>query len=145
MSTLPPPSVSPYVKTKNLVWFARMLQKARLHAAGQLGPDYLPWVGKGFDGRCLRLLRIEYADLLARLPQGGTDEEILEWCFARGRQPTDEEIFMFNEYMVKRGIRDTDNPGQIEDYKAKYGFGGRAELQTYFDVIEADEGRFGKP
>ncbi len=126
--TTPPPSVSPYVKTKNLVWFARMLQKARLHAAGQLGADYLPWVGKGFDGRCLRLLKVEYAALLARIPQGGTDEE----------------IFIFNEYMVKRGIRDTDNPGQIEDYKAKYGFAGRAELQTYFDVIEADEGRFGK-
>lgn len=47
-----------------------MLQKARLHAAGQLGPDYLPWVGKGFDGRCLRLLKIEYAALLEAVHLG---------------------------------------------------------------------------
>lgn len=143
MNIPPPPSVSPYVKTKNLVWFARMLQKARLHAAGQLGADYTPWIGKGFDGRCVRFLHVEYAALLARIAQPGTDEEILEWCFAQGRRPTDEEILIFNEFMVKRGIRDTDNPGQVEGYKTKNGFGGRADIQTYFDVIEADEGRLG--
>ena len=142
MPTLPPaPTVSPYTKTKGLVWFARMLHKARLHAAGQLGPDYLPWVGKGFDGRCLRLLKIEYPALLARVALPGTDEEILEWAFINGRQPTDEEILIFNEYMVKRGIRDTDNPGQVEGYKEKNGFGGRTDIETYFDVIESDEGR----
>lgn len=145
MSPPAAPSVSPYVKTKGLVWFARMLQKARLHAAGQLGPDYTPWVGKGFDGRCLRFLKIEYPALLARLPEGGTDEEMLEWCFAHGRRPTDEEILIFNEFMVKRGIRDTDNPGQVEGWKTKNGFGGRADIETYFDVIEADEGRLAKP
>ena len=142
MSSPLPPSVSPYTRTKNLVWFARMLHKARLHAAGQLGPDYLPWIGKGFDGRCLRFLRIEYAALRQRIEAGGTDEEILEWCFAQGRRPTEEEILIFNEFMVKRGIRDTDNPGQVEGYKEKNNFGGRTDIQTYFDVIEADEGRF---
>lgn len=144
MNPPPPPSVSPYVKTRNLVWFARMLQKARLHTVGQLGPDYTPWVGKGFDGRCLRFLKVEYPALLARMSQAGSDEEILEWCFSNGRRPTDEEILIFNEFMVKRGIRDTDNPGQVEAYKTKNGFGGRADLLTYFDVIEADEGRLGK-
>jgi gluconokinase len=135
------PTVSPYKKTKGLVWFARMLHKARLHAADRLGPDYTPWLGKGFDGRCLRYLKIEYPALIARAFEGGTDEEMLEWCFTHGRRSTDEEILIFNEFMVKRGIRDTDNPGQIEAYKANNGFGGREDIQTYFDVIEADEGR----
>jgi hypothetical protein len=49
--------------------------------------------------------------------------------------------FACNEFMVKRGIRDTDNPGQVEGYKTKNGFGGRTDIETYFDVIEADEGR----
>ncbi|MDB6127207.1 MAG: hypothetical protein JWM35_1103, partial [Verrucomicrobia bacterium] len=145
MQTPPPPSVSPYAKTKGLVWFARMLQKARLHAAGQLGPDYTPWVGKGFDGRCLRLLGIDYATLLPRVRQAGADEEILEWCFAQGRRPTEEEILIFNEFMTKRGIRDTDNPSQVEGYKEKNGVGGRTDIETYFDVIEFDEGRFARP
>lgn len=121
-----------------------MLHKARLHADGQLGPDYTPWIGKGFDGRCLRFLHIEYADLLERIKADGSNEEILEWCYSTGRKPTDEEILTFNEFMVKRGIRDTDNPGQIEKYKAGYGYADRSDLLTYFDVIEADEGRFSK-
>jgi hypothetical protein len=136
------PSISPYVKTGGLVWFARMLQKAHLHAANQLGADYTPWVGKGFDGRCLRFLNIEYNALLERIKVGGSAEDILEWCYVTGRRPTDEEILMFNEFMTKRGLRDTDKPGQIEGYKASYGFAGRDDLQTYFDVIEADENRF---
>jgi hypothetical protein len=135
------PEISPYAKLGGLVWFPRMLNKARLHAAGKLGPDYTPWVGRGFDGRCLRFLRIEYPALLARVAEGGTDNAVLEWCFEHGRRPTDEEILLFNEFMTKRGFRDTDKPGQVEDYKATYGFSGRADLVTYFDVIEADEGR----
>src|SRR5262245_9683295 len=103
-----PPNLSPYAKVGGLVWFPRMLDKARLLAAGKLGPDFVPWVGKGFDGRCLRFLRIEYAALLARLREPGTDEEILEWCFRHGRRPSEEEILVFNEFMVKRGLRDTD-------------------------------------
>ena len=138
-----PPEISPYAKVGGLVWFARLLNKARLHAAGKLGPEFTPWVGKGFDGRCLRFLSVEYSALLARLSDGGTDEEILEWCYQQGRRPSEEEILIFNEFMTKRGIRDTDKPGQVEDYKAGYGFAGRADLQTYFDVIEADEGRSG--
>ncbi|MDB6169334.1 MAG: hypothetical protein JWM88_2198 [Verrucomicrobia bacterium] len=137
-----PPSISPYAKTKGLVWFARLLHKARLHAAGELGPDYTPWVGKGFDGRCLRFIKIDYEQLLARISNGDSDDELLEWCFSHGRRPTEEEILIFNEFMVKRGIRDTDNPGQVEGYKEKNGFGGRTDIETYFDVIEADEGRF---
>ena len=137
------PEVSPYAKAGGLVWFPRLLNKARLHAAGKLGSDFTPWVGKGFDGRCLRFLRVQYPALLTRLKDGGTDEEILEWCYQQGRRPSEEEILMFNEFMTKRGIRDTDKPGQVESYKASYGFAGRSDLQSYFDVIEEDEGRKG--
>ena len=35
-----------------------------------------------------------------------TDEEILEWCFTRGRRPGEEEIEIWNAFIAKRGWRD---------------------------------------
>src|SRR5580700_5429109 len=87
-----------------LVFFGRTLDKIRLHAQGKLPADYNR--GHGFDGRCVRLLHIDYEALVKRTLQGGTDEEILEWGFQNGRRPDEEEIFIWNAFMAKRGWRD---------------------------------------
>ena len=39
---------------------------------------------RGFDGRALSFLWIEYAALVERVKQGGSDEEILAWAVAQG-------------------------------------------------------------
>ncbi|HEY0967122.1 MAG TPA: DUF5069 domain-containing protein [Opitutaceae bacterium] len=134
--------VSPYTKLGGLVWVPRMLRKIRLHEQGRLPADYLPYLGLGFDRRCVRFLHVEYDALVARVRTGGTDEEILAWCFATGRQPSDVEILVWNEYMIKRGWRDTDAPvDALQQYKEAYGLGHRADILTYFDFYEVDEGR----
>jgi Domain of unknown function (DUF5069) len=43
--------------------------------------------------------------LVDRVLKGGSDEEILEWCFANGRRLNQEEIFVWNQFMTKRGQR----------------------------------------
>ena len=91
-------------KVGGIVYFARMLDKIRLHAAGKLPPDYHQNLSKGFDGRCSRFLRVDYAALRERVLQGGTDQEILEWSFEKGRRPTEEEILVWNSFMRKRGL-----------------------------------------
>ena len=135
--------ISPYEKVGGLVWFPRMLRKIRLHAARELPADYIPYLGQGFDRRCLNFLRIDYHALVERVTAGGMDSEILEWCFTTsGHRPTDFEILVWNEYMIKRGWRDTDAPGgQLQAYKEKYGLGHRADIITFFDFYEVDEGR----
>ena len=30
--------------TRGMAWFPRMLDKIRLHARGELPPDYIPWL-----------------------------------------------------------------------------------------------------
>ena len=47
-----------YEKTRGLFYFARMCSKIRLHAAGQLPPDYHTMFGHGFDGRTCRYLSV---------------------------------------------------------------------------------------
>jgi hypothetical protein len=127
---------SSYEKVGGIVFFGRMLDKIRLHAQGKLPADYNR--GAGFDGRCARFLKVEYPVLVARTLRGGTDEEILEWCFEKGHRPGEEEIFVWNAFMTKRGWRD-DATAHLEEDKAKRGFAHRDDIQTYFAFHKADE------
>jgi gluconokinase len=113
-----------------------MLDKIRLHAQGKLPPDSKH--GTGTDTRVCRFLQVEYPEIAKRALAGGTDEEILEWCFAHGRRPGEEEILMFNAYLMKRGWRDSFNE-DLERMKRERGFQNRTDIQTFFDFHKADE------
>jgi hypothetical protein len=134
---------SAYDPTGGIVYFARMLDKIRLHGAGKLRPDYHANLGSGFDGRCCRFLGVEYAALRERVLAGGTDDEILAWCFAPGTRPSDEQVLIWNKFMLKRGWRDEDDGStlELERYKASSGLAHRTDLITFFDYYEVDEGR----
>jgi uncharacterized protein DUF5069 len=134
------PVRSPSEKTGGLFYFGRMLDKIRVHARGELPPDYQPNLGKGFDAKCCAFLHIDYNGLADRVRKGATDEEALEWAFATGRRPTDEEITMWNEFMRKFGWRDHATE-ILERRKREAGMQDRAEIETMFQFIDADEGR----
>jgi Domain of unknown function (DUF5069) len=131
---------SPCEKVGGLVYFGRMLDKIRSHAKGELPPDYQANLGKGFDGSCVRLLQVDYDQLVERAKQGGTDDEILRWCFSMGRQPSDDEIRVWNEFMRKRGWNDEVSE-TLERRKKEAGMAARSEIETMFAFIDADEGR----
>jgi gluconokinase len=124
-----------------MVWFARMLDKIRLHAEGRLSGAYVPFLGKGFDGRCLRYLRVDYDALVARTLAGGNDEELLAWCFETGRRLTAEDIEVWNGFLSKRGWRDGEAvTANLEESKRADGLGDRADIVTFFDYDGVDEG-----
>ena len=131
---------SPSVKLGGIVYVVRMLDKIRLHQAGKLPEDYIPNLGGGFDGRACTFLRVAYPDLVEHVAQGGSDEEILEWCFAQGRKPSDEEIEIWNDFMSKRGWNDEMSPRLAMRLK-EGGFEDRSDIQTFFAFIDLDEGR----
>lgn len=134
---------SAYDRTGGLVYFARMLDKIRLHAAGKLRPDFHANLGEGFDGRCCRFLGVAYAALCQRVLAGGSDDEILAWCHTHGTRPTDEQLLVWNKFMEKRGWRDEDDGStqELEAYKAASRIAHRTDLATFFDYYEVDEGR----
>jgi gluconokinase len=78
--------------------------------------------------------------LVERTLQGGSDEEILEWCFARGRRPSEEEIQIWNAFLLKRGWRD-EASADLKAAKERAGFGERDDIQTWMDLHDAEEGR----
>jgi gluconokinase len=131
---------SPAEKIGGLFYFGRMLDKIRLHARGELPPDYHANLGRGFDEKCVKFLRVDYNQLVNRVKQGGTDEEILEWCFTTGRYPSEDDIYVWNEFMRKRGWNDEVSE-MVERRKAEAGMSDRSDIQTSFQFIDADEGR----
>jgi len=132
-----------YDKVGRLIYFGRMLDKMRLHAEGRLPADYVPLLGDAqfytLDGRCCRFLGVPYADIKARVLEGGGDDEILAWAHARGAARTDEECHVWNRFIAKLGWRDERSsvlPQRLKDS----GLEGRP-IETLIDHIEYDEGR----
>jgi len=134
------PLRSPAEKVGGIVYFGRMLDKIRVHTKGELPADYQLNLGKGFDGRCIAFLGINYNDLIGRVKEGGSDEEILDWCFEKGRKPSNQEIEVWNDFMRKRGWND-EAAETLARRKKESGFSDRIEIQTLFNYIDADEGR----
>ena len=131
---------SAYEKTGGMVYFARMLDKIRLHAAGTLHADYHDNFGRGGDSFCCRFLQVDHAELRERVLQGGTDEEILEWCYDRGRRPAKFDLTLWNEFARKLGWNDKATPG-LGKQKADSGLAHRSDIVTVFDYFDVDEGR----
>jgi hypothetical protein len=131
---------SPYVQVDGIHYFARMLDKIRLHSEGSLPPDFQANLGTGFDGRCLSFLRIQYSALVQRVKEGGSDEEILAWALTKGRKPSAEEIEIWNDFMRKRGWND-ESSQRLALRKEESGFPDRDDIQTFFDYIDMDEER----
>ena len=132
-----------YAKVGRLVYFGRMLDKIRLHAAGRLPAEYVANLGEAkpifFDARTCLFLGLAYEELRARVLTGCTDAEILAWAEARGRPAADAECLVWNRFMVKLGWRD-DRSALLKVRIGEFGLAGKP-IETIFDLIEFDEGR----
>ena len=146
--TIIPGLRSPAATVNGLVYFGRMLDKIRLAAAGRLPEGWQPMRGSAmknsFDDRCCRFLAIDYAALEAETLKGDkTDEELLEWAFAHGRRPDEQQIEVWSGFMLKRGWRDA-GTARLNERLAEIGL-PPGTVQTMFEFIDLDEGRLTLP
>jgi len=137
-----PPFRSPRAKVGGLFHLGRLLDKIRLNLRGELPDEYKPNLGAkhGLDGHCCGFLGVEYDDLVERLKQGGSDEELVEWCFTRGLRPNPVQISVWNGFAEKFGWRDR-AASFITKVKKEDGVEHHDDLQTSFDCIDYREGR----
>jgi hypothetical protein len=136
---------SPYDKVGRLVYFGRMLDKIRVHAAGKLPADYIPNLGEAkpgmFDGRCCTFLRVPYEEIKKRTLAGETDEAVLAWAEQQGGRRSDDECLIWNSFLMKRGWHDSaENARRLQDRIRESGLENRG-IQTFFDYIDCDEDR----
>lgn len=127
-------------KVGDLVHFGRLLDKIRLAQAGTLpegyflGEDDFSW----WDARCCRFLGVSYAPLRALVESGASDEEALAWCREQGSNPSEEQIHIWNTFILKRGWRDEASAG-LEEEKAACGLADRDDIQTFVELQKAQE------
>lgn len=132
---------SPRVEVKGLAYFGRMVDKIRLGIAGKLPKDYQENLGQSFDKSCCDFLGVSYPALQGRVRQGGTDEEILGWCENEGgKRRAQEDFQVWSVALSKKGLRD-DLTDRLNFRKKEAGWEDRDEIQSFFDYIDADEGR----
>jgi hypothetical protein len=142
--TIIPGLRSPSEQVKGIVYFGRMLDKIRLAAAGKLPEDWQTSRGtsskNSFDSRTCVFLHIDYAALESEALKGDkSDEHLLAWAFAQGRQPSEDEIEVWNGFMSKRGWRDAITK-RLNERLAKIGL-PPGTVETMFEFIDLDEGR----
>jgi hypothetical protein len=144
MSTTYPKS--PKDEVKGMMYFPRMLDKIRMHARGELHEDYHKNLGalNTADSACCNLLRVNYADLVERVKQGGTDEEILGWCFEKGRRLNEGDMVIWKGFVSKLGWKDFAT-SMVKEAKQKQGIKDRKDIRTISDLIDFEEGRLTEP
>ncbi|HWF59780.1 MAG TPA: DUF5069 domain-containing protein [Nitrospira sp.] len=136
---------SPFQKGSGLYHFARMLDKIRLHQAGRLPEEYHPNVGlrAGLDGHLCGFLCIEHAEVCERIRQGGSDEDVAQWCFQRGLRPNKMQMRIWNEFARKFGWNDV-AAKFLARMKQEDGLEHRTDIVTAFELIDLREGRDGE-
>jgi gluconokinase len=139
MSTASVPR-SAYDQVAGLLYFARLLDKIRLHARGELREDFHENLGKGADHWCVAFLHVNYEALKDRVLEGGNDEEILHWCCAKGRELNEVDRLVWNEFVKKLGWNDFATH-RLELLKTQSGLTERSDIQTMTEYFEVDEGR----
>ena len=133
---------SPSEEGGGMRYFPRMLDKIRLHAKEELADDYHPNLGKqqAADGACCNFLRVNYDELRSRVLAGGSDEEILEWCYDTGRRLNGGDLVIWNAFISKLGWNDFAFD-RLKSAKERLGITGHDDIQTVGEVIDFEEGR----
>jgi hypothetical protein len=91
-------------------------------------------------GRAAIFLRVNYDDLRKRVLEGGSDEEILEWCYRKGRRLNEGDLRVWNGFAAKLGWNDFAAP-LLKQRKQELGVSDRADIQTMGQLFDFEEGR----
>ena len=140
MSRSSKPPRSPHDEIDGIVYFPRLCDKVRLHAAGGLSPEYHANLGSGMDLWTCQFLGVSYADLAQQIRSGMSDPEALAWAREHGTSRGAPELAWWSAFMRTRGFRD-ELAGKLVQRKAESGFQDRSDILTFPDYIDADEGR----
>jgi uncharacterized protein DUF5069 len=136
---------SPKALLGGIAHLGRFIDKIRLRHAGKI-QDY-NYITVGFDKHLIEFLQIDPKAFEQRVLAGGTDEDLLAWVVANGKNVTKAEARLFTRNLLgskpdNDGARQRFQ-GRLQDIATKRGVSVSAlpSAQTWADVIEIDEER----
>ena len=130
---------SPYQKLGGYVHLPRLIDKAKLHRKGLLNGYNYKTVG--FDKHLLAFLKLDpdaFEEAAHRLDD---DDAIIHWIKEHGVRHSPEAVEEWNQVMVSRHPDTAAKKARFLHFLKEAGGGDRKDIQTYFDLIEFDEGR----
>lgn len=136
---------SPKALVGGMVHLGRLIDKIRLRHEGLI-QDY-NYFTTGFDKYLVEFLRINPQEFECRVLEGGSDDELLEWVYAHGHCPSEDEVRGWNERILTGSPKDEAArqrfQSRLVEVAAKRGVPVTAlpSVSTWADVIELDEGR----
>ena len=78
----------------------------------------------------MQFLRIDHAKLREIVLTGGTDDEILEWCYANDRRVNEGDVMVWNGSITKLGWNDFGTPF-LEHARQKEHITDRTDTQRF--------------
>jgi hypothetical protein len=135
LSDLPSPYQS---HPLGLLHLPRFIAKIRKHLKGELPPSYQRNFTKGFDGFLCLHLGVEPEDIIECVRSTSTDKELNEKLGEL--LPENLSAHVWNRKVVQMGMSDMALE-KLEEVKSDLGAENRADLRSFADVIEFDEGR----
>jgi Domain of unknown function (DUF5069) len=121
------------------VHLPRYIDKIRLYLAGKLHSDYLPNLGKGYDGFWLKMAGRTHEEIVRVVASSITDGEVYDWVRINV-QKSEAEKQTHREKMFRVPVS-PDFKRLFLREREELGLGHREDLKSFVDLIDADEGR----
>ncbi len=119
----------------------RYIDKIRLHLAGKLPPEYAELLGDQSDKRWLEAAGVTHEQMVELVRGSLTNGQVCDWVRVHVVR-TDEQKARAADAILRYPLPgDQAGRQRFEERKRAYGLGGREDIQTRADLIDADEGR----
>ena len=138
---------SPYDQLAGCTWLPRIADKIRRDQEGTLSEEYQEYLcnPSATDGLFLYFFDIDSDELVDNVQKHSTDEDLERW-FLGLDGVTPETISQWNDFAVSLGSGGTRSRAKFEEaLEFLYSGCDDPEIQTLYDVIDWDEGRFPNP
>jgi hypothetical protein len=122
------------------VYLPRFIDKVRLHLAGQLPADYHENFTKGFDAAWLKAAGLTADQFVSVVKNTITDGEVCDWV-RKNVQTSEAEKAVFQATILNRGREGEEIKARLKQRKEAAGLAHREDIQTFVDLIDADEKR----
>ncbi len=138
---------SPYDQLTGGTWLARIVDKVRRDQEGTLSGEYQEYLcnPRAMDGLFLHFFDIAPDEFVNNVCKHLTDEDFERW-FLGLHGVTPETISQWNDLAVPLGSDGTRSRSKFEAVlKTIYSGCDDPTVQTFYDIIDWDEGRFSNP
>lgn len=128
---------SPYEKVDGYMMLGRTIDKAHATLQGLLG-EYM--YDCPLDKRLFGFLGISAHQLLELVENSENDEDVVDLLKTIQVERNTEEIKQFNDQILESGPNDDESQVYFERLRQKHA-PDRPDISSWFDIIEAEEGR----